>query len=611
MADRTKTTRYALITYGLVLVLPTIVLGLLYWGQLQREFDAQLAAIPEEAQDSARLVVDGMQKDLESLLDDERERPFYMYAVEYAPPLQTGDSLTVLPSDLVDEKRPLGVLAWFTYDRFEESRPPIHVFPRRAPDEQVVDDEPIPHGDPQMLAVLQRFWERKREEGFAERFDGFVNPQLGSVTMAVAAVALWQGRDLDCVRDYYERIRDWDVKLEVTDFSLDFYIEDDGTPRAFATRTVLLYTGRSDLPAGADCLEPIANDVGLAFRQGLVLDADWLFQRRPRAIADRILGKNQRLVDPADVFPIDEESRRFASILPVSDLGFRVRTQDELRHGLLEIEIDTTRLEEARARSIRRFFGVGLMLLVTLMTGMRLVYLNVRRELDQAHRMQNFVAAVTHELRTPLSAIRLHGEMLLDGWASDPEKQRDYYRRILRETERLSTLVERVLEKSRLKEDVVLPQPGDLNELVEAVVPSLEAPEGGTDDLYLQLAEDLPHVMMTREAVAGILSNLIENARKYAPVEPDGEPIRIRTIQEKDRVVLEVADRGPGVPAAEKDRIFEAFYRSGRESTRQTIGTGLGLHLVDLHASSVGGRASVLDRPGGGSVFRVAFKPAP
>ena len=93
-------------------------------------------------------------------------------------------------------------------------------------------------------------------------------------------------------------------------------------------------------------------------------------------------------------------------------------------------------------------------------------------------------------------------------------------------------------------------------------------------------------------------------------MEPGGEPILVSTRREDHTVVLEVADRGPGVPASERDRIFEAFYRMGSEATRTATGTGLGLHLVRLHAEACGARASVLSREGGGSVFQVAFRPA-
>jgi signal transduction histidine kinase len=247
------------------------------------------------------------------------------------------------------------------------------------------------------------------------------------------------------------------------------------------------------------------------------------------------------------------------------------------------------------------------MLLVTLAIGMTLLYRSVHRELDQAHRMQNFVAAVTHELRTPISTIRLHAEMLHDGWV-EGSKQQEYYGRIVRETQRLSTLVERVLEKSRLKENVTQPVAGDLNEHVQALQEDLSPPEGEPNDLAFQLEPKLPKVWLTAEGVGMIVSNLVENARKYAPA--GAEPILVRTRWSNGRVLLEVLDRGPGVPATERERVFDAFYRIGSEHTRTTTGTGLGLHLVRLHAETCGAQASVEDRPGGGSVFRVAFRPA-
>ena len=84
----------------------------------------------------------------------------------------------------------------------------------------------------------------------------------------------------------------------------------------------------------------------------------------------------------------------------------------------------------------------------------------------------------------------------------------------------------------------------------------------------------------------------------------------MRTRWSNGRVLLEVLDRGPGVPVQEREKIFEAFYRIGSEQTRTTTGTGLGLHLVRLHAETCGAEASVVEREGGGSVFRVAFRPA-
>jgi two-component system sensor histidine kinase KdpD len=107
------------------------------------------------------------------------------------------------------------------------------------------------------------------------------------------------------------------------------------------------------------------------------------------------------------------------------------------------------------------------------------------------------------------------------------------------------------------------------------------------------------------------VTNLVENARKYAAVPPGGEPILVRTRRQGSAVLLEVLDRGPGIPPAERSRVFEAFYRMGDEHTRTARGTGLGLHLVALHAEAMGGAVEVRGRPGGGTEFRISLRPAP
>ena len=114
--------------------------------------------------------------------------------------------------------------------------------------------------------------------------------------------------------------------------------------------------------------------------------------------------------------------------------------------------------------------------------------------------------------------------------------------------------------------------------------------------------------------MTSILVNLLENARKYAPYDParpGSEPIRVVTRRSDEGVRLQVLDRGPGIPASERGRVFEAFYRVGNEATRTSRGTGLGLHLVRLQAESIGARVRVDDRPGGGAAFRVDFRTIP
>ena len=173
-----------------------------------------------------------------------------------------------------------------------------------------------------------------------------------------------------------------------------------------------------------------------------------------------------------------------------------------------------------------------------------------------------------------------------------------------------------MLEKARLAAGKSRPFAGDLTAILAEIAPELSRwDEREVEDVVFELQEGLPKVMLTPEAIASIVVNLVENARKYAPVDPHdptAEPIRVvAAAVSRGRVVLEVLDRGPGLPTDEREHVFEAFYRVGNESTRTSRGTGLGLHLVALQAQAIGGRAEVEARPGGGSIFRVTLTVAP
>jgi signal transduction histidine kinase len=596
-----STTRRSLVLYGALLVLPTLIFGWLYWSELQKDFERDRAAIPEKAQAGARRIVKGMNEALERLLAEESKRPFTHYAPLIAPEAVMGDELALQTTPLERATLPTGVLGWFSFTRGQGPDSEIRVF--------VGQGVPDREGRRAALTTLvQDFRRRKPSESISQRL-GVLEGEPVSVSLTALAVCLGDAAELECVRRLTHDLRERTVEVGVSDFTLTFYRDEvDRRPVAIASRRIVdrVPLRPSELPADAACLAPLADGVGL--QQGFLLDTQWLLKALPWDIAATALDEEEELRTPPEALPIDNIASRFAEIQPVLELGFETYHPEDRAFGRLEIVIDTDRFEDRIARQSQRFLTTGVMLLLTLAMGMTLLYRSVRRELDQAHRMQNFVAAVTHELRTPISTIRLHAEMLQDGWV-DAAKQPEYYARIVRETQRLSTLVERVLEKSRLKENVTRPVAGDLNEHVLALRSDLVPPEGEPPDVELQLEPKLPKVWLTAEGVGMIVSNLVENARKYAPP-ARGEPLVVRTRWSQGRVWLEVLDRGPGVPPAEREKIFEAFYRVGNERTRTTTGTGLGLHLVRLHAETCGAQASVAEREGGGSVFRVAFRPA-
>jgi len=230
---------------------------------------------------------------------------------------------------------------------------------------------------------------------------------------------------------------------------------------------------------------------------------------------------------------------------------------------------------------------------------------------DYAERRSNFVAAVSHELKTPLTSIRMYGEMLRDGLVSSESKRDEYYATIVDESERLSRLIENVLEFSRLENtgrELNL-RVGDLSEAIREACDKLRTHiEREGFAFQIEIEEDLPAVEYDPDAVTQLVFNLVDNAVKYARhAEP--RKIEIELGRLGQRVELRVRDFGPGVPERDLQRVFEPFYRVGEELTRTTSGTGIGLALVKQLAEGMGARVCGRNLDGGGFEVAVAFGP--
>jgi signal transduction histidine kinase len=583
--------------YGALLVFPTLAFGWLYWRALEQDYREQLEAVPVVAQDGARRIVAGMRDRLAQLLESESQRAFTQYAWTYHADEAYGSDLALTSSPIVRVPTPTGILAWFSFDRLAGLDGEVEI---------LVGDNPLGNRDSveAFRPIVEEFRRHKSESDRQTRIE-IADMQPTTLPLTSLAVALGYRHALECVKASARAVADRAVTVSLSGFKLEFYIDAGGRPRAFATRRVYQLNPVDDLPHEARCLAPLLG--GFAIQQGFLIDGNWLFQNLPGEISLQVLDPDESLRVPSAVGTYDDVDRLFASIYPVRELGFGTNRPEDETFGRLEVQVNADGIRERFETQSRRFLLVAMMLVLTLATGMTLLYRSVGRELEQAHRMQNFVAAVTHELRTPASTIKLYGENLLEGYVTDPASREQYYREIVRAADRLSLMVERVLEKSRLKENVPEPSAADLNGCLRALEGELA---GSTDDLAWDLAPNLPRVWLIPESVRWILTNMVENARKYAPVQPGAERILIRTRYDGKHVLLDVCDRGPGVPPSERERIFDAFYRIGSETTRRTTGTGLGLHLVQLHAEAIGAMVSVQEREGGGSVFRVALRPA-
>jgi signal transduction histidine kinase len=205
----------------------------------------------------------------------------------------------------------------------------------------------------------------------------------------------------------------------------------------------------------------------------------------------------------------------------------------------------------------------------------------------------------------------MYGEMLRDGLVPSEEKRAEYYATITDESERLSRLIDNVLEFSRLEQkrrDLRLVV-GSLSEAIRDAAEKLRTHiEREGFRLELDLDDGLPAVQFDRDAVTQLVFNLVDNALKYAR-HAEKREIEIGLHLENERVELRVRDFGPGVPEEQLRRVFEPFYRIGEELTRTTEGTGIGLALVKELAEGMGARVLGHNATGGGFEVSIAFEP--
>jgi signal transduction histidine kinase len=336
-----------------------------------------------------------------------------------------------------------------------------------------------------------------------------------------------------------------------------------------------------------------------ALRQGLVLDVE----RLAAHLRERALGVN-RIPGTVISFSNDVEGAEPAGAPDASHL-YRHRFAEPFDAVIASAALAP--LEGGSGAGV--VYGLALLLVVTGGVGLFAVHRMVTAAIGFAERRSNFVAAVSHELKTPLTAIRMYGEMLRDDLVPSDDKRREYYRTITAESERLSRLIDNVLEFSRLEKGTRTMQltVGALGPVVEEVAELLRAhAERDGFTLRTEVESDLPPVRFERDALLQVLVNLVDNALKYATRATLRE-IAIECRRHGDGVVLSVRDHGPGVASRHLARIFEPFHRGGDELVRETQGTGLGLALVKSLVERMGGAVGGRNAPDGGFEVKIAL----
>jgi signal transduction histidine kinase len=321
------------------------------------------------------------------------------------------------------------------------------------------------------------------------------------------------------------------------------------------------------------------------------------------------------------VYPVDSDSHSGSSPLGGYAEGFLAasagwtegepevsRNLDDVFRGLaLGIKFQGTSVEALGRRWVYNSLLILGALSLLMVGGLVLTYRSVSKEVALARLKADFVSNVSHELRTPLALIRLYAETLELGRIKTPEKAQEYYCIIRKESERLTALINNILDFSRI-EAGRKEYEFRTTDLAELVTNTLDTYRGQIDEQGFTFEQSidprLPPVRVDREAIARSLVNLVNNALKYSDRE---KFLRVCLYRTDGVVKLEVADHGIGIARSEQSKIFEKFYRAGDPLVHNTKGSGLGLSLVRHIAHAHGGDVEVESAPGRGSKFTLTL----
>ena len=266
----------------------------------------------------------------------------------------------------------------------------------------------------------------------------------------------------------------------------------------------------------------------------------------------------------------------------------------QFRDGRFVLDRDAVQAFTSEQRGYVRMFAFeGPFFSLVVLTGLFIIAKSLRTERELKQRQQNFLNAVSHEFKTPLSTLRLLVETALYR-ALKPEKQRDYLERMERELTRLEATSEQVLASARLEQHASTQslQSADLKGAVQNIV---ERSRSGLEARGVRLETSYPDtslpVSLDPDALSIVLNNLLDNAAKYSSgAKENGEKhVRVRVEAKRHLAAVHVEDEGVGLEPQEVRRVFDKFYRVGNELTRESTGVGLGLHLVKSLTEAMNG----------------------
>ena len=348
---------------------------------------------------------------------------------------------------------------------------------------------------------------------------------------------------------------------------------------------------------------------GLLFNQESFIDnlvAQPFYESSLADVSDLILSHQGDVVElVASRASRDYSSSPVSSPVKGSELLYQTRLVAPFSD--LELIYSLSRLPLATGNRI--VIWSAFLLTLVLLAGTYMLFRLGARQITLARQQQDFVSAVSHELKTPLTSIRMYGEMLREGWA-DESRRKSYYDFIFFESERLSRLINNVLQLARMtrRDEQATLSEIRVDRLFDEVIPRIESQlEQAGFQLQLNCSEACRELTLSVDSdwFTQVMINLVDNAIKFSN-NAEKKLVEVGCQRQQNSILFSVRDYGPGIAKDQIRKIFKLFYRSESELTRETVGTGIGLALVQQLVSAMHGKIDVLNREPGAE-FQVSF----
>jgi two-component system phosphate regulon sensor histidine kinase PhoR len=572
----------------------------------------------------AERLFDELERELTDLIVQEEGRSFLEYRYFYVPEAQLPGLAGLARSPLSRLPRDPAVLGWFQREPDGALYTPFRPRPSEL---QLAADNYAQPADPMVAAVEAELLALLREVDWGEQGPAVTEQALRARNQqAKAQRAQEQESLLESVYDTlnrgtFQRQKRADLSSMTQRQAVEpFQVNEGDIPSVLSANLLEQQAAQSSAAPAEQLLDEVG--VRVSPMEGLLLDPQHLLLHRGVTIDGATWRQGLVLRLPALEARLDEAVLGPSELAPHVNLawgghggswrGYAFTHVFAPPFGDLDVVARMGRIPgHSPSGAVAVVVLSGLLLLLCALGGL-VLYRTVSARVELAQRRSDFVAAVSHELKTPLTSIRMMAELLRGGMVPAEARKQQYYETITAESERLSRLIGNVLELSRLERGVEggTSVVGSVEGVLEAVLEVLgpHARQRGFT-LELDIAPDLPPASMDRDALLQVLVNLVDNAIKFAASAEDKRVV-LRAYALEGAVVLAVRDHGPGVPPAQLRRVFQPFYRGERELTRRTKGTGIGLALVQGLVQRMGGQVEACNHPRGGLEVRVLLQGA-